>query len=82
MSKIRFELNRAGVRELLRSKEAMEMVQHIAYSAKSRLGEGYEVTYRTGKNRVNASVAAVSEEALRENLHSNTILKAMGGGYD
>lgn len=79
MSNVRFELNRSGVRELLRSPEAMKLMQHIAYSARSRLGDGYKVTYRTGKNRVNASVAAVSEQARRENARSNTILKEIRG---
>ena len=73
-------LNRSGVRELLRSQEMMNVCTHLAYEAKSKLGDGYEVSYRTGKNRVNASIAAVSPEAIKENKRKNTILKAMGGG--
>lgn len=82
MSKAKFKLNRKGVRQLLRSDPCMQMCKKYAYSVQGRLGDGYEVTYRTGKNRVNAEVAAVSNKALVENLHSNTILKALGGSHD
>ena len=79
MAKVRFELNREGVRELLRSKEMMEICTDYANSALSRLGNGYEVTTFTGVNRVNAEVKAESFAAKRENLKSNTILKAVFG---
>lgn len=78
--KIKFELNRAGVRELLRSEQMKNICKEYADKAKARLGEGYEVTTYTGKNRVNASVKAVSSEAIAENLKDNTILKAVNGG--
>lgn len=80
MAKSGFKLNRKGVRELLRSEACLQMVKNYAYSAQSRLGDGYEVTYMVGKNRVNASVAAVSNAAIQENLECNTILKSLGGG--
>ena len=67
MSKVNFKLNKAGVRQLLRSQEAMNVVTGYAYSMQSRCGEGYEVTYMTGKNRVNASVAPMTAEARRDN---------------
>ena len=77
---LKVTLNRAGVRNLLRSQEMMNVCTGCAFSALSRLGDGYGVTYRVGKNRVNASVAAVTPEAVRENHNRNTILKALGGG--
>ena len=73
-------LNRSGVRQLLRSSEMLQICKDYAYRAQSRLGEGYEVTYMTGKNRVNASVAAVTPAARRENSKGQTILKAVKGG--
>lgn len=79
---IKFELNRAGVRELLRSREAMAVCSRYANSARGRLGEGYEVSTHTGQNRVNAEVAAVTYQARKENLQNNTILKALGGGKE
>lgn len=77
--KMKFELNRDGVRELLRSPEMMNICKGYADNAIGRLGHGYEVTTQTGKNRVNAQVAAVTFQARRENSKDNTILKAIRG---
>lgn len=79
MAKVRFELNREGVRDLLRSKEMMDVCQEYANNALGKLGDGYEVTTHTGTNRVNAQVAAVTYEAKKENLSDNTIIKAVFG---
>lgn len=79
MAKVKFELNRNGVRELLRSPEMMAVCQGYANRALSSLGEGYEVSTMTGRNRVNAEVRAETFAARKENLENNTILKALGG---
>lgn len=80
MSKVRFELNRAGVRELLRSPEAANICRSYAVGVQSRAGEGYEITTYTGRNRANASVHAETYEARKDNYENNTLLKALGGG--
>ena len=72
-------LNRNGVRQLLRSPEMMQICKDYAYRAQSRLGSGYEVTYMTGRNRVNASVEAVTPAARKENSRKKTILKVVTG---
>lgn len=77
--KVKFVLNRSGVRELLRSSEMMGVCSKYANQALSSLGGGYEVNTYVGKNRVNAEVAAVSASARRENMENNTILKAIRG---
>jgi hypothetical protein len=79
MAKVKFELNREGVRDLLRSKEMMDVCQKYANNALGKLGDGYEVTTHTGSNRVNAEVAAVTYAAKKENLSDNTIIKAVFG---
>ena len=79
MNKTTFELNRQGVRELLRSDEMMQAVKAEADAAVASLGAGYEADTHIGKNRVNASVYAVSNAAKRDNLQNNTILKAVFG---
>lgn len=79
MSKVKFELDRGGVRELLRSQEALNVCKGEALSVQSRAGEGYEVTTYVGKNRVNASVHAETYEARKDNYDNNTLLKALGG---
>lgn len=79
MAKIKFQLNRSGVRELLKSSEMMSVCQKYANSALSRLGPGYEVSTYSGTNRVNAEVAAVTYAARKENAENNSILKAVQG---
>lgn len=78
MSKVRFKLRRAGVRELLRSQEAANVCAEYANVICGRCGEGYEVTtHPGGKTRSNASVMAVTVEARRDNLENNTLEKAI-----
>ena len=77
MANIKIELNRAGVRDLLRSPEMMAICEEHANRALSNLGPGYEVSTFTGRNRVNAEIAAVTYEARKENMEHNTILKAL-----
>ena len=79
MAKVKVQLNSNGVRELLKSKEMMDICSEYANNALGRLGAGYEVSTHTGPNRVNAQVSAESYAAKRENLKSNTILKAVFG---
>lgn len=80
MSKFKFVLNRAGVRELLNG-EAMEAI--VAEKAQRVLetagaGNGYEMSVHHGRNRVNASVKAETIKAKRSNAKHNTLLKALG----
>ena len=75
--KIRVELNSEGVRELLRSAEMEAICKQQAQEIKNRVGDGYIVTTYTGRNRVNASVYAVTDQAKRDNLKNNTLLKAV-----
>ncbi len=77
--KFKFELNRAGVRELMRSQEMLSVCQYEARRALDKLGDGYEADTYIGKNRVNAMVSASSYKARKENSESNTILKAVKG---
>ena len=79
MSKVDFKLNRAGVRELMRSAEMAGICQEHASRVKNAAGDGYEVTVYTGRNRVNASVHADTFEAQNDNFENNTLLKALGG---
>ena len=79
MSKVKFELNRADVRELLRSAEAVSVCRTHAEAVRNRAGDGYEVTTYVGKNRANASVHAETYEARKDNYENNTLLKARGG---
>ena len=80
MSKVNFKLNRAGVRELMQSPEAVSVCRDYAEMVRGRAGDGYEVTTYVGKNRANASVFAETYKARKDNYENNTLLKALGGG--
>ena len=81
MSKVKFKLDRAGVRELMQSPEAVNVCTEYANAIMSRCpsGLGYEVSSMVGKTRANASVFAATPEARRDNYQNNTLLKARGG---
>lgn len=77
MGKVHFELNRAGVRELMLSPEMQSGLESMAGGILARLGDGYETETFKGRNRINVEVKAETLEARRENLRDNTILKAV-----
>ena len=77
MSKVKFKLNKRGVRTLLKSPEMQSVLVGYASSIKNRLGGGYEQDIHVGKNRANASVWAESFKAKKENSKTNSILKAV-----
>lgn len=79
MSKLKFELNRDGVKALMKSSEMMEVCEDYANKALSRLGDGYEVSTMVGKTRCNAQITAVTHKARADNSKNNSILKALGG---
>ncbi|HFR3839589.1 TPA: hypothetical protein ACHWA0_001084 [Streptococcus suis] len=77
MSKMRFKLNRAGVRELLKSPEMQAVLTDKANGIRNRAGDGYESDIFVGKTRANAMVYADSIKAKRDNKKYNTLLKAV-----
>ena len=77
MAKMKFELNKAGVGQLLKSSEMQSVLNSYANAALGRLGEGYEVNSFVGFDRAHAIVAAVTEEARKDNSENNSLLKAV-----
>lgn len=77
--KVKIELNRAAVKELMQSSKMLDACVRLANGARAQLGDGYEVTTRVGKTRVNAEIAATSDRAKKENMETNSILKALEG---
>lgn len=78
MSKVKIELDKAGMRELLRSQEIMETLREPAESVRAQLGDKFQTESYTGKGRVNISVYTTDPAAIRDNERNNTILKGMG----
>ena len=77
MSKVKIQLNSAGIRELLQSSEIMSVLEQEASSRAASLGPGYSVNTYVGRNRCNAEILAETEEAKQDNLDNNTLLRAI-----
>ena len=77
MSKMKFKLNRAGVRALLQSDEMQAVLDEEASKIRNRAGVGYQQDTYVGKNRANAMVWADTYQAKRDNMKNNTLLKAV-----
>lgn len=77
MSKVKIELNFAGIREMLKSPEAGAICEEYAHRALMNLGDGYGTSTMVGKIRINAEVSAQTYKARKENAENNTILKAL-----
>ena len=77
MSNFVFKLNRAGVRELLKSQAMQGVLKKYATTIKNRAGDGYEQDIYVGKNRANAMVKAETFKARKDNSKNNTLLKAV-----
>lgn len=78
MSKnFKFELNRAGVKELMQSEKMQKLLNEKATQVRNRCGEGYEQDSYVGKNRAAATVSAVTKKARIDNSDNNTLLKAV-----
>lgn len=71
------QLNRAGVRELLRSDAVKAMLESEAKTRAASAGAGYTVNSYVGRNRCNAEIMAETGEARRDNLKNNTLLKVI-----
>lgn len=78
MAETKFKLNYAGVGQLLKSDEMMAACRKYADEVSARAGDGYEISEYVGETRVNVSVYAATEEALKECYEDNTLLKALG----
>lgn len=77
MSKVKFELNRKGVADLMKSGNMQSILKMHATNIKNRAGTGYEQDVHIGKNRANARVWAESSQAKKDNMNNNTILKSV-----
>lgn len=77
-SKFVFELNRAGVRDLLKGEEMQSICSSYGDAILSVAGEGYKKTVHVGRNRANCSVKTDTPKAYYSNLKHNTLINALG----
>lgn len=77
MVKLKVELNKGAVGELLRSEEMRGVLEEEAQRIVNRCGPGYESSVRRRKTRQTAAVFARTRNARKDNMDNNTLLKAM-----
>ena len=79
MSKVTFKLDKDGVADLMKSKEMQSVLESYASRVRSRVGEGYESKTKVYSRRAAVNISTTSDEARRDQLNHNTLLKALGG---
>ena len=77
MSNVKIVLNSAGIREMLKSPEMEAVVGEHAARIAAQCGSGYANDTKQMPGRVIASVFTDSNDAVRDNLQNNTILRAL-----
>lgn len=83
MAEVRFELNRQGVAELMKSSGMQEIISSYETKVLSACPNiGYEASTRIGKTRAVGIVKAASAHAYYENRKNHTLQKALGAAYD
>ena len=79
MAKIKVVLNRAGVRQLLKSPEMQGIIDELATGVANNAGEGFTKEVKQAPTRVYAHIHAETPKAYYQNAKHNTLLKALGG---
>lgn len=80
MSKFEFELNKAGVSELLKSPELLQILEEEGNRVLNAtpVEKGYEMEIVNGVKRNAITIRATTLYAKRDNLKYNRLLKALG----
>lgn len=78
MARQGFKLNKAGVRQLLKSGEIGGVCKEYAEGVRSAAGDGYTVTEFMTKQRIGYHVSADTPHAYYSNLKHNTLEHAIG----
>lgn len=77
MNKMRFELNLAGLNELMKSEEMQDHLKEACETVADLAGEGHTVDVHTINYIAIGYVDANTPEADKANLESNVLLKAL-----
>lgn len=79
MAQVKIELLHGGIDKLLKSAEISSFLGNIANNTAAKCGAGYEADEYMTPSRVVCSVYTSDEEAKRDNIENNTLLKAVSG---
>ena len=81
MSKVKIQIDKAGMDEFLNSDEIVSVLEEEANKVLGRLGDGYEVQQPAwrGPHRANVAIVTTTRRTYWDNVKNNTMLKACGG---
>ena len=79
-SQIRFKLNRAGVRALLRGPAVQADLRRRGNAIASAAGPGHRVDSEVGRNRARVEVVTETFEAMRKEARDRNLTRAFGHG--
>lgn len=74
---VKFELNSAGVRELLKSPEMQAILKTAGANKAAQAGPGYMSEVRVGVKRAYVNVFPGDKESARDNYKNNTLEKVI-----
>lgn len=77
MSKVKIVLNKAGVRELLKSQETGDMCMEYARQVQERAGQHFTAETRRYPERTGAAVYPSDPEGFYDNLKNNTLVRSL-----
>ena len=80
MSKVRIEMNRAGMNELLHSAEIESAIMNAAKKVQSRAGADFGAFAVKMPSRSIVRVSALNRAGMKENSDNNILLKSLYGG--
>lgn len=77
MAKVRFELDKVGVGQLLKGPEMQSLLSGMGSQRASIAGDGYASAVHVFKKRAVANIYVDTPEAERDNNDNNTLLKVL-----
>ena len=80
MAKMRFKLNRGGVRDLLRGPQVLSDLRSRASRVAAAAGPGHRVEVGLGPNRARAAVITDTMEARRAEATDRSLTRAIDAG--
>lgn len=75
MSKVKVELNLAGLNELRKRPEMQAILSSMASARASRAGDGFNYEVKLGQKRAYANIRANTDEARRKNQDTNILMR-------
>lgn len=77
MEKVEIELNTKGIEALLKGSETGQMIGELAARVAANAGNGYASDTKQMGSRVIASAYTETEEAMKDQMENNTLLRAL-----